>query len=276
MKKFKGTELSFFFCFLRSMGFHMLFATFWGIWGFLALDRSLSIALFLWALIVGPFIFLTLLCFKRPYTGQGLKKIHYDKYPILTREFFKNLIKVPGPYPIVYTYPSNEIAYAWLEHPIKQKQILIISSALLNSDKKTFIFYWNNIWNEIAQKPREFRWLRSFEWSLWMSNGLPLALCVSILEKTMQILKLDGVPRPSTWLQRWCWSLKYLWFEHLQEGSHEELPMSSTLTAEKLELAAPIVWGNVLWGVWFKVANKGIHPAWKILTHGDAFMPDPV
>jgi hypothetical protein len=275
MSKFKGTQLSFFFSFLRTLGFHMLFATFWGMWAYLVLNTALSWALFLWALLIGPAFFLILLTLRRPYLAQAFERVDFKKYPVLTKEYFRSLLKIEGPYPVLLSYRSPEVAYAWLEHPFRAEQVLLVSEGFLKQDPKELRFYWEHLWSSIARTPRELRWLRSVEWSLWMANGLPLALCVRILEIALDVLKLNAVPKASFWMQRWCWSLRFLWFPHQQESDPEDLPLSSPNVRAEQNFVAPSPWDRLLWGVWFKVANQRIHPLWKILTHSDAFLPNP-
>jgi hypothetical protein len=252
----------------------MLFSTFWGFWGYFVLNRSLGLALFLWSLLFGPLIFLILLSLKRPYLEKALTPVAFSKYPFLCQRYFKSMLQDSGPYPLLYIYPSHEFAYCWLEHPFRNQQIVILSSGFLNMPPEQFSFHWEKLWSSLAKQSRGWRLLRSIEWSFWIANGLPLAFCVKFLEWILNLVRLNTIPRPSFFLQRWCWALRFIWFPHQQSSTDDSFPLNTPYSKVENEYLIPSIWNNFLWGVWFRVSNEKIHPAWKILTHGDAFLPE--
>jgi len=251
---------------VRTLAGALLIAVLWYLMGWALSSHALGVVLCCWSLVAGPLLlppFLWLL-----FRGR-LRRFDLSSDRILANEYFRGILRNPGPAPRIWVKSSSDRFCFWFERGLwfKSTQTLLISSAWLAQNPDERRAEWQSLWDDIAAHSPQGRRLRSLQLSLWFGALSPLEILLFALRFVLETIRLGDLPTPAFLLQSWAWSLKRVWF-----GTPEGTWILDEHPSRAGAFRAPGPWNSILWGPWVRISCKAIHPLWPLLTHSDALL----
>lgn len=241
----------------------------WALYSF-----ELGIAFLIWTHMLGPIILPLGFWFYLRLGPPKLRRVDLQREPELLTEYLKNILFQPGPRVRLWIHEGSGSECLWFERlrvgPHSNQELLVTSAWLSKTPAEQKVQDWNILWKEMAALNRFHRSLRSVQMLIWMSWASMLSPLLLLFDTVLRSTKIMRGVNSGFFVQYWAWRLKLRCFEE-----HSPEPIHFLGPSKHSSYPHPKIWNSLIWGVWFQIPSRALHPLWKELTHSGAFLKDP-
>jgi hypothetical protein len=244
----------------------LVVAGFWYAVGWALASEALGTALVVLCLGLGPWVVPDVLWFFYRWSGR-LRPVHYGLEPFLARCYLNGILHRPGLRPKLYVRAGLDESFLWFESLLGVwgggRQVWIVTDAWMKLPPAQRKKDWDLRWDQQRDLGFGIRWMRSLEMRFWMGAVFPLEILVRLAQMVLDAMgPFRGLPPLAFWAQRFCWTLKELWFGRDDERSDFWVGASDQKIGKICRY-----WDSLMLGVWSEFPSHRAHWLWGLLTH---------